>query len=108
MRRNEKEEYKFSRYAAKLGLTIPDLETLCNAAAQTWQYIGCDCLQAMGGKDIRRAVVIELVLDADHILTNSARNLSEEVKGVLRSHLFGGILTKVLKDFVFPYDRYGM
>jgi hypothetical protein len=73
----------------KFNLTQEQIKEFQRAAQATWQTIAYDCLQCTAeaeGKNINRVVikkdeVIEIVLDADYILT------------------YGGIKDPVVKDF---------
>jgi phosphodiesterase/alkaline phosphatase D-like protein len=97
--------------AVRLNLTLDQLEELLQAASATWQVIGSDVLNCEGKGDsalMTQSEVIEVVLDADHILTNN-RKLSVEVKAVLsHTRTFDAYwLTQALK-LAFPYAKYGM
>jgi hypothetical protein len=107
MRRTKEQEKRFSRYAVSLGISVGDLEVLCQAASVTWDHIGYDCLQA-NGTDMTQDHVIEVVLDADNIVSNN--QLPPYINEVLRRYdpNTTRILENVLREFVFVYKRYGM
>lgn len=70
--------------AARVGLTLDQLKQLHRFAQQTYQYIGADLAACSDSKrGIKRAVLVEVLLDADHI-TMACRNLPEELKRWLR------------------------
>jgi len=94
-----------------LNLTPEQLKELQDAAWITWNNIGYDCIQANNGKDIPRNQVIEIVLDADHIVSNNPR-LSPEVHGALK-YVDGYSEQKQKAKYAamklaFPCSRYGM
>ncbi len=70
----------------RLNLTEAELAELVRAARDTWQGIAYDVLQAVsegGGKKMPRSHVIEVVLDADHIVMMQGSKLSPAVKAAL-------------------------
>ena len=108
MKRDAKQQARFEKIARGLLLTVEQAESLCRAADATWNYIGYDCLTCGGDREMKRAEVIEVVLDADHIATNN--RLEPEVKDCLYRYdeTTRKFLNQLLKEFVFVYANYGM
>lgn len=94
-----------ARFVATLNLTIEDLEALCKAAWNTWNVIGPDIFAANDGKAMSREEVIEVVMDADYILSMT-RGLPPAVKAVLQDYTKSAVVQAVLKTFVFLAPRY--
>ena len=109
MKRDVKQQARFERLASKLGLSVEQTDELCDAADATWNYIAYDCFQCGGDQEMSRAEVIEVVLDADHIVSNNHR-LSKEVVAVLRGWDAekSKMIHTLLKECVFVYALYGM
>ena len=53
--------------AVRVGLTLEQLKVVQAAAYATYQYIGSDLAEANGGKLMKRADMVEVVLDANYI-----------------------------------------
>ena len=53
--------------AARVGLTLAQLKTIQIEAHKVYQEIGADLAEANGGKSMRRADVVEVVLDAGRV-----------------------------------------
>ena len=104
MKRKPKEEKRFVALADALSLTVPLAEELCRAAEKTWALIGPDCLNACDGR-MSRDEVVEVVMDADHIRTNT-RNLSAVLHEVLKHWEYFPIIDILLREFVFVYKWY--
>jgi len=66
------------------GLTLDELKEFRQAARNTWQTIGYDIIEANDGKDIPRAEVIEVTLDADYMVMYG-RMKSDKVKDFYRN-----------------------
>src|SRR5579864_6550799 len=71
--------------AGRVGLTLEQLKVIHSAAHQTYQQIGYDLAEANGGKGIKRADLVEVVLDASYIEMNAGRLLTPELKAWLSS-----------------------
>ena len=83
--------------AAKFPLTEADLKELRDSALQVWNDIGYDVLQAMPRNEMKKAEVIEVVLDANRF--------SEEVRLSTRTSpqlkaLFPAIWNRDAHDYV--------
>jgi NTP pyrophosphatase (non-canonical NTP hydrolase) len=107
MKRDPKHQKRFEKLASLLLLTVEEADELCRAASSTWEYIAYDCLAADPGRDMKADEVIEVVLDANHITSNT-RNLSPKVRTLLDSYTMSPTIQKLLKEFVFVYKSYGM
>jgi len=104
----DKDTAKAVKLAKKLGISDADFQALIRAAQDTWQYIGYDILQANDGKDIPRAEVIDVVLDADYIVSNNPK-LPEPVKTILKSYDPEKMpFIREAMKLAFPYAHYGM
>lgn len=64
--------------AERIGLTLEQLKEYHDAVNRTYHAIGHDLAEARGGGSMKRAEFVEVVLDADHIL--SYGQLSQELK----------------------------
>ena len=83
---------------------------LIQAAINTWSYIGDDmlnCVQENNPKktDMKQAEVIEVVCDADYMLTNGKDNEAYAYYIYLRDN-HQKYLSKIMKE-AFPYKSYG-
>ncbi len=96
-----------ARLAKNLNLSMEHLNTLCEAAWSTWNYIAYDLFEANGGKNMSRSTVVEVVMDADYITSNN-RNLPVEVVAVLKDYKQSDVVAQVLKKFVFTSRSYGL
>ena len=101
--------------AKKVGLTVDQLKSLHRAAQATWQSIAYDilgCAGEQGGtvKDIKRAEVIEVVLDANHIDTYGKVYLTPELTEWLRTKALKYGLDWVYSAFApaFPFPTEGL
>jgi hypothetical protein len=89
------------RAAKRLGLSESDVDEFVAAARRTWNAIAHDVLQAVsesGGKKMSRAAVIEVTLDADHVVS-FGQIKSAELLAVLKGHDHYRTLVKVLEPY---------
>ena len=94
------------KVAKTLDITTDDLEQLLQAAHSTWDGIAYDVFQAYApGESMDQSQVIEVVMDADHILSNNPR-LPENVKKLLKSYKRSDEIRDALKTFVFRDKDY--
>jgi len=96
-------------YAQQFALTLEDLASLKRAALATWQVIAYDCLEATGS-NMKQDEVIEVVLDADYIVSNHPKMLTPAAKQFLlqRASEHYPQLCRYMADYVFTVSRYGM
>lgn len=92
--------------AERIGLTLPLLKELHACGHAVYQYIGYDLAEANGGKCMRRAALVEIVLDASYIETNTKPSpaLAEWLKGKSLKHKLGWIYEAMAAGF--PYAEY--
>jgi hypothetical protein len=93
----------------RLPLSTDEQKTIQLAAKRTWEYVGYDVLSALaeqGESDsIPRSHVIEIVLDADYMMTAN-RDLNRDLYDRFRN-LDYDVQIGVVKK-AFPFTRYGM
>jgi hypothetical protein len=109
MKHTPKQEKRFAALATKMGIDVVDAESICRCASGIWDYIGFDCLEANGGKDMRRSEVIEVVMDASHMTTGDSRKrLTAPALALLQSYQHSDDIAALLKEFEFTHALYGM
>ena len=109
MKLTPKQEKRFAALATKMGIDVVDAESICRCASATWNSIGYDCLEANGGKDMRRSEVIEVVMDANFMSTGDSRkHLTAPAMALLQSYQHSDDITALLKEFEFVHAFYGM
>jgi predicted nucleic acid-binding protein len=98
------------KLANKVGLTVDQLKSLHKAATATWQSIAYDIFQCDEGNDIKRAILIEVVLDANHIDTYGKQYLTPELTEWLQTKATKYDLDWVYSAFApaFPFPSEGM
>jgi hypothetical protein len=107
-----------NQFAKLFPLSAEEASLLKGAAHAVWNYIGGDCIEANGGRDLPRAHVIELVHDADRLseeVRTQRRRAGSPAMPVLDA-LFPPKWTPeasagidyFLKTEVFLYKRYGL
>ena len=90
------------------GLNLDQVKETQRLARRVWDYIAGDCLEANGGKDIPKAQVVELVLDAMNMnmATHDAAILAFVQNRPWRIEQSRAL--KAIGTAAFPYGRYGM
>lgn len=78
------------------------LERIHKALRCTWDAIGDDILQGNERKNVRRSVVIEVTLDADHVRSYGD---DKEASELLYSLPYNQMI-KIARE-AFPYQWYG-
>lgn len=94
--------------AASLGLTEPELNQIGKAAYKTYQLIGPD-LRNEGEPLHTKDEIVEIVLDADHIITNCGDMLTGKERRALRHvnrQRTPDPLAVYLKAYVFTASEY--
>jgi hypothetical protein len=89
-------------------LTDEERKKLIGAARVTWQVIGYDVLTANEGRSMPRDEVIEVTMDADHMLSygGNGRRLDKVLYEKFNA-LSERDRMKLMKE-AFPLGRYGM
>jgi hypothetical protein len=102
-------EHVMSVLKTRLPLSTDEQTAIQRAAKRTWEYIGYDVLSALaeqGESDsIPRRDVIELVLDADYMVTAN-RDLDRDLYNRFKELPYD-VQNEVVKG-AFPFTRYGM
>jgi hypothetical protein len=112
---------KRDRLVTQFGLTQKDINLISSNAHGVWNEIGFDCLQATAAEKgktaeditVSRAVVIELVLDADRLseAIKSDRSTSEAVTKLMAVQYDDmdahWLLGQLMKE-TFTYARWGL
>jgi len=92
--------------AERVGLTLEQLKLVHRAAHATYQAIGYDLAECNGGKSIKRADLVEVVLDANYMVCNAGQMLTPAIREWLESkaatYKLEDVYAAVAADFPFP------
>lgn len=102
--------------ASRIGLTLEQLKRLQEAAHATYGAIGADLAEANGGKAIKRADLVEVVQDANHMehfglrggWSENTRRLNQELLAWIKTERQKYKLEHVYEAVAagFPYPAY--
>lgn len=98
--------------AGRVGLTLEQLKAIHDLANATYQYIGFDLAEANGGKAMKRADLVEVVLDANYMETADSqggpKRLTPELREWLSTKASKFPLAHVYEAVgaAFPYPEY--
>jgi hypothetical protein len=88
-------------------LTPEQLKLVQESVRSTWNYIAYDLIECNGGKPIKKAEVVECVLDADRMEYDARK---PEMKEALKAFRNLPLKTqdKIAGDALGPYKSFGL